>query len=198
MPHIQNTYREKLLNATVYFAKNVGKPSKLKIYKLLFFLDFQHFKETGRNVTDLTYLAMERGPVPVAFYSETQDNYVPADFERFLTIETFKSEETGKEGGIFRIKPKIVPDLTVFSPREKKILDNLVFIYKDVDANEISEISHLKNTPWDKTKREKGINTVIDYLLAIDRESPISIEEAKEQLESRKEMLENFPLQSNL
>jgi hypothetical protein len=43
---MNNTYREKILNAVLYFAKNVKYPSKVKIFKLLYFLDFIHYKET--------------------------------------------------------------------------------------------------------------------------------------------------------
>jgi len=55
----------------------------------------------------------------------------------------------------------------VFSPREKKILEDLVFMFKDVKAWEISEISHLANQPWDATKRERGENTLIEVKATI-------------------------------
>ena len=40
-------HREKLLNAIVYFANHTKSCGKTKLYKLLYYLDFTHFKETG-------------------------------------------------------------------------------------------------------------------------------------------------------
>ena len=65
---LNNTYRQKLLIAIIYFTKNVKKPSKVKIFKLLYFLDFKHFQQTGRNVTNLDYFALEFGPVPLLYF----------------------------------------------------------------------------------------------------------------------------------
>ena len=39
--------REKLIQAVNYFARNTRKFGKVKLYKLLYFLDFEHFKLTG-------------------------------------------------------------------------------------------------------------------------------------------------------
>jgi hypothetical protein len=48
---------EKLINSILYFIKKVKYPGKTKICKLLFNLDFTHFKETGKSVTGLNYYA---------------------------------------------------------------------------------------------------------------------------------------------
>ena len=49
-----NTYhREKLINAIIYFAQNTKYCGKIKLFKLLYFLDFWHFKQTGKSVTGL-------------------------------------------------------------------------------------------------------------------------------------------------
>jgi hypothetical protein len=34
----------------------------------------------------------------------------------------------------------------------------------------MTDASHLKNAPWDKTIKEKGENAEIDYMLALDDE----------------------------
>jgi uncharacterized phage-associated protein len=193
---LKNSYREKLLHAILYFSTHVKNPSKVKIFKLLYFLDFEHFKETGRSVTNLDYYAYDFGPVPKELYQEVGDNKPPIDFSPFLTIVPFKSEESGKEGGMFKAKQK--PNLSVFSPREQNILERLTEIFRDVDARLISDISHFKNHPWDKTIKEKGKFAKIDYVLAIDSESKVSLEDAVESMKERKEMLDNFPLKSTI
>ncbi len=189
--NLNNTYRKKLLNAVLYFAKKVKNPSKVKTFKLLYFLDFEHFRQTGRNVTNLDYYAYDFGPVPLEFYKEVCTNEVPKDFSDALTIAPFESEETGKKGGMFKAKRQ--PDLSVFSPREQRILEKLAFIFKEVDANTISDVSHFKNHPWDRTIKEKGPREKIDYTLALDDESPVSLEDALEAMRERDEMLKAFP-----
>ena len=67
---LNNIHREKLVNAIIYFAKKTKCPSLVKMFKLLFFLDFYHFKLTGRSVTNLDYFALPFGPVPTNFYDE--------------------------------------------------------------------------------------------------------------------------------
>lgn len=188
---INNSYRKKLLHAVLYFATKVKNPSKVKIFKLLYFLDFEHFRQTGRSVTNLDYFAYDFGPVPKDFYQEVGENEVPKDFADFMTILPFASEESGKKGGIF--KPKAKPNLAVFSPREQEILERLSFVFKDVDAKEISDISHFKNHPWDRTIKEKGKLAKIDYALALDSNTKVSLEEALEATSERLEMLKNFP-----
>ena len=64
--------REKLLNAIIFFAKNSSYLGKIKLWKLLYFLDFEHFKETGRSVTGMRYNAWPMGPVPVSLHNEVE------------------------------------------------------------------------------------------------------------------------------
>lgn len=194
---LHNTYRDKLLQAVLYFAKNVKNPSKVKIFKLLYFLDFEHFKQTGRSVTNLDYFAYDFGPVPKEFYQEISDNSVPKDFADYLTIVPFASEESGKKGGMFSAKPKAKLDTAVFTPREKKIIDNLSFIFKDVDAKLISDVSHFKNHPWDKTIKTKGKLAKIDYELALDSDAKVSLDDALRSSIERQEMLKAFPFQNH-
>lgn len=190
--HLNNTHREKLLNAILYFCKHTKKTSKLKVFKLLFLLDFKHFKQTGRSVTGLDYYAWERGPVPIELFKELKDaGGAPDDFRAKLNLVGFQSEYSEKKGEL--CVAKRAPDMSVFSPRETKLIDELSFIFKDADADDMSEISHLKNQPWDLTMRTKGNHAMIDYLLALDQEAKISKEDAEVTMREQKEILKAFP-----
>ncbi len=188
---LNNIYREKLLNAILFFAKKVKHPSRVKMFKLLYFLDFMHFKQTGRPVTNQKYYAWRYGPVPRDLWEELASGELPQDFKQYISIEPYKMEPD-KEG--FNFKARRNADLSVFSPREKEILENLVFVFKDATPTQLSEFSHLKNEPWDKTIKEKGEWALIDFLLALDKESLISEEEAEEIQKEREEMFKNFPV----
>ena len=73
---ISTHHREKLIHAIVFFAKKTRHCGKTKLFKLLYLLDFDHFRETGRSVTGLKYYAGEMGPVPVAL-AEEWDEFEP-------------------------------------------------------------------------------------------------------------------------
>lgn len=192
---LNNTYREKLLNAILYFSNNVSKPTKIKIFKLLYFLDFEHFYQTGKSVTTLEYFAFERGPVPRTLYKEIENNDIPRDFQNHFEIEQIETK-SGNLGNLFYSKHE--PDLSVFSPREKKIMFKLANYYKDFNADDMSEESHLKNHPWDITIREKGENTRIDYKLVLDNNSKINPAWVTQINNEREEVLNNFRLKNRI
>ena len=62
--------REKLLNAIIYFIANTKRCHTLKLFKLLYFLDFEHFRQTGQGVTGLRYVAWPKGPAPDELWRE--------------------------------------------------------------------------------------------------------------------------------
>ena len=78
--------REKLINAVLYFSQNTKFCGKTKLMKLLYFLDFMHFKQTGKSVTDLDYFAWEQGPVPKEFFEEI-NNTPKEDLNAIITIK---------------------------------------------------------------------------------------------------------------
>ena len=49
--------REKLLNAIIYFLRETKHCHTLKLFKLLNFADFEHFRQKGRTITGLEYRA---------------------------------------------------------------------------------------------------------------------------------------------
>ena len=79
--------REKLINAIIFFCTNTERCYKLKLMKLLYYLDFWHFKETGRPVTNQIYKAWKMGPVPQQIYKELSPEKLPTDIGEFLFVE---------------------------------------------------------------------------------------------------------------
>lgn len=190
-----NFYRVKLLNAILYFAHNTKRPNLTKLLKLLYLLDFTHFKETGYPSINLIYYAWEHGPVPKDFYEEVKDGNVPEDFiNKFAIIPGNRWEQDYPERKEYVFKPIEKPNTAVFTPRELRIIKNLCDIYRDATANQMSEITHLHNKPWYTTKKTKGLHQYIDYLLSIDDTSPLSVDEAREKLREHLEVLNNFGL----
>ncbi len=190
-----NIYRRKLLNAVLFFAKKTKHLSTTKLAKLLYFLDFDHFKQAGYPSIGLKYYAFQWGPVPREFWQEVKDGNVPEDFEGKLAMvpRIDKLDPSSTKGFEFRALSE--PDLSVFTPREKKILDRLADIYRDAKAWQISAVSHVPEQPWDITLKKSGENSLIDYLLAIDEKSEISLDDAKDSLKEYFEAIRNFGIE---
>jgi len=189
---MENYYRKKLLNAILYFAKNVRHANETKIFKLLNFFDFEHFRQTGYPAIGLEYYTFEWGPVPKEFWEKIKDGNVPDDFKKDLAIIKRQLDETNPEKLELLFRAISNPDLSIFSAREIDIIEKLSFIYKDSTASEMSLISHEEEKPWSITMAKKGKYQKIDYLLSIMDTSPISEDIAIEQLKEYFEMLNNF------
>lgn len=177
-------HREKLINAIIYFAKQTKHCGKTKLLKLLYFLDFYHFKQTAKSVTGLEYFAWEQGPVPKELFEELSGN-MKADLKDAISLASTEDFQ--------KIVPKKKFNEDYFTNREKKLLKDLSDVFRDAKAEEMVEVSHLRNEPWDKTLKEKGPRQKIDYMLSIDdEENSLSYNEAKERMEEITEMHQIF------
>jgi len=173
-----------LINAIIFFATHTKYCGKTKLLKLLYFLDFKHFKQTGRSVTGLDYFAWRMGPVPKDLFGELSDEMNPD-----LKAAIHKLSEEGFQ----KIRPKKQFDDQYFSLKEIKLLEEISFIFEDAKADDMVESTHLKNEPWDQTLKQKGEFKKIDYMLAVDSEIvSLSYEEAKERMQERSEMHKIF------
>ena len=74
----------------------------------------------------------------------------------------------------------------IFSERELNILKQVTDIFRDARAEQMVEVSHLKNHPWERTLKTKGSKKRIDYNLALDGSDdqldPEIIEERKKEI----------------
>lgn len=189
-----NIYRKKLLNAVLFFASNTKRVNLGKLSKLLYFLDFIHFNQAGYPSIGLKYYTFEKGPVPKDFWLEIRDADVPEDFKGKIGLIR-RTDDFAPNYKEVEIRALEKPDLSVFTQREIKILDDLAFVYKEATASDMSEVTHLPKQPWDITKREKGNNKPIDYLLSIGEESAVSMDDAADILKEYFEVVHNFGIE---
>lgn len=145
--------RQKLLSAIQYFVENTRSCGKVKLFKLLYFLDFEHFKETGRSVTGLEYFAWPKGPVPVALQNEFEEIEKRPDFGDRFKI----SKKPTKKGFSFNhIRPLREIDLGIFTKREFRIMKTLAETHYDQNADSMVESTHLENLPWHQVYTVEG------------------------------------------
>lgn len=176
--------REKLIQAISFFAHHTRKLGKTKLFKLLYFLDFEHFKQTGRSVTGLTYNAWPMGPVPVSLFNEIE---APS---KDLTDAVHIEKKSIQGGEMLKIAPKGDFSGSLFSKREMRLLTSLAKEYRDMTADEMIEATHLENLPWHQIYNKEGRKQAeIPYDLAVrSDERDFILRVAKE----RKELLESL------
>jgi len=154
--------REKLLNSILFFASKIKQISITQLMKFLSQLDYEHFKKTGTTVTGLTYYTYPQGDFSKDLNEEIKNmntdliNYVDikkigkGDFDSIIFIPKKKFEEK------------------YFTPRQLEILNNLIYIYKNSSATQMSKASHEKSKPWEITKLQKGMYEEIDFMSVIN------------------------------
>lgn len=186
-----NLTQEKIVNGIKYFVNNTNNVGRTKLFKLLFFWDFLYFKKYGKSITGYDYFTYPFGPVPKELFNQIIQDKLPSYLEdHFLFEEVKKDDDYDDQYKKFLIKPKRSQyDLSCFSQSEKEVLEEVTFIYKEATASQMTEITHLPKTPWHKTKVDKGMDALIDYVLALDEQSSLTPEEALERLRIQKELI---------
>jgi uncharacterized phage-associated protein len=157
--------RDKLLNAIIYFVSNTKRCHTLKLFKLLNFLDFEHFRQTGFGVTGLEYRAWEKGPVPTRLWQE-MTKAPREDLHRALSIVQMKDDLTGAPGKRV-LKPRAEFDKSYFSKRELEIMEALAMIFEEIGGEDMSDFSHYRRLPWRRVYgKGEGKGQPIPYELA--------------------------------
>jgi uncharacterized phage-associated protein len=146
--------REKLLNAIIYFFGATNHCHTLKLFKLLNFADFEHFRQTGRTIFNLDYRALPKGPVPTKLYDEIKRGG-DEDLKGAVSLFPVKDEITD---ALLRrdLKARAKFDKHYFSKRELKIIELVAEFFRDLKAEDMSEFSHRKGEPWRAVFGAKG------------------------------------------
>lgn len=160
--------REKLINAILFFAERTRYCGKIKLIKLLYLLDFEHYRQTGRSVTGLDYHAWQMGPVPIDFYAEWDD--LPADMEAAVEIRPERVVDYVRE----TVVPKRAFDDLHFTRRELGIMKTLAERFRDDYSKPMVNVTHDEKGPWATIWDEgRGRNARIPFTLAVPGEGGI-------------------------
>lgn len=164
---IVSRHREKTLHAMIYFINATKHAHTLKLFKLLNFLDFEHFRQTGWTVTGLEYSALPQGPVPMDLWRELKDG-VKEDFASVIAVTDDKDSVTGKT--LRRdLKPRVAFKKNLFSKREISIMERLVEFFRETKGDDMSEFSHYRKLPWRKVfKNGEGDKKPIPFELSFE------------------------------
>lgn len=171
-----NISLKKLKAIILYFSVNTKFLGKVKLMKLIYFLDFMHLKKYGRPITFDNYVNLEHGPIPSTI--KNLIDYLDEDYENSSLNDIIKIQKLGRPSG--KTMTKFIPsrdfrdaDKKILSESEFEILEKVAKKFKDSTSDQIEEASH-KEAPW----RETEYLDPIPYTLAAkDKDSSVTEEE---------------------
>ena len=178
---LKSRNREKLINVAVFFAAHTHHCGKIKLIKLLYLLDFEHFRQTGVSVTGLEYRAMRMGPVPMELYQEW--DAPETDFAEAIDIIPEKVVDFVRES----VHPKRPFDDSHFTRRELRLMADLAERFRDDFSKPMINVTHAERGPWAAIwDNGHGNLERIPYALAIRSEDPHAevVREAAVELEA--------------
>lgn len=156
--------RDRVINAVLFFAQKTKYCGKIKLFKLLYLLDFEHFRQTGKSVTGYEYEAWKFGPVPASLMEEWEQ------FEPDLNgLVHIISEQV-----IDYVRQTVKPNEGIefsddgFSPRQLRIMNQLAKQYALTRSPTMIDVTHVINGAWDKVwNKGEGARKPIPYEMAI-------------------------------
>ena len=115
---------------------NVGETV---LYKLLYFIDFDHYERYEEQLIGATYKKNAYGPTPLEF-RKVAERMIEAGELQKLPDKFFSYPQT-------KYLPLRRPDLSLLSGREIELIDRVLDRLSDMTAAQISEYSH-QDVPW--------------------------------------------------
>ncbi len=161
---VNNFDPKKLKNVILYILeKCAGKPNlgETVLYKLLYFIDFDNFEINNKPISGLDYIHLQYGPAPVA----SQYSSVIETMKTNQELKIIISDYYGLR--IKRYINLIGHDIDSLSPKETKVIDEVIGSLSNMSASQIEEYSH-GDAPWRITKDKE----LISYNLVFERQTP--------------------------
>ena len=123
-----------------YIAENVSNLFKVKLMKMLWYVDAFSYKLNGCAMTGMVYRHNTMGALPVGHYS-------------LMNLEKLNvhEEESYNYEAMLHVYPTKGMDYSILSADEKKIIDKVIKKFKDYKAKDIIEYMH-KEKAYIETK----------------------------------------------
>jgi len=145
-PEIRINIPQKKLRAfkeiLLYVLNKVGaKPNigETVIYKLLYFIDFDHYERYEEQLIGASYKKNKYGPTPMEF-RKVVEKMVEAEEIVRVADKYFNYPQT-------KYLPRRKPDLSGLSAAAKEVIDHVLDRLSDMNAAQISDYSH-HDVPW--------------------------------------------------
>lgn len=139
---------DKIAATVRYFLSALGPVFVTKMNKLLFYVDFIHYRNHGYGITGVSYRALQFGPVP-----ENWGNI-------YSTLPGVSMEEyvypSGQSG--IQLECADTTDISPLNERETSTVDRVCRLFSAMNAGEISAVSHLEKAWTDNCENHSEIS----------------------------------------
>ncbi len=128
---------EKLEELILYIAtRNRGDNTfgSTRLAKVLFWSDFERFRQTGDAITGAPYIKMPYGPIPNGF----NDFLKSLEGGRLLRLEEYPWEKGAQKRPIALREP----NMELFTPDEIALVDQIIAEHWGKSASDVSDRSH--------------------------------------------------------
>ncbi len=148
-----NIQMHTILNMMKYFAANTKYCHLLKMMKLIYLSDVKSLRENDDIISGIQFKKWKKGPVADKLYFDLINNRLWSKWGVKIIKEEFNPniDESPGFSYYFKFKDNDFND-EWFSENQLKIMKDIVFIYKDIRSEDISDITHEKSTingyPW--------------------------------------------------
>lgn len=134
--------KDKIANVLIFFINGSNKDfnDKLKLNKLLFYIDFVNYKLFGFSITGLSYRAIDYGPVPT-FYDNI---YTYFENEGIISSKWIK-DAVGAAKETFETQAAF--DAKLFTPEELIVIEGIRETFKNTSSWDLVDLSH-KERGW--------------------------------------------------
>lgn len=151
-------YRELIL----FLAEKMSGVGKLKLNKLLYYIDFDHFEKHEKSVTGEEYVRWEKGPVPSHLKA------IVKKMEEYGDIQTYTQKMSGDLRDKRCLRPLRPHNPNVFTVQELETICEVLEKWRYHSGTEMMHATH-GDPPYLATAKDQ----VIDYNLVFYRQ-PIS------------------------
>lgn len=150
---------EKFAELVLFFFGQLNNLFKVKLLKLLFYCDFQHYRLTAQAITGQRYRAIQHGPVPQEYGQRLQemvrDELLTASFH-----ESLVQSDNGSPVLVYKSKRKA--NLEVFSESERQVIEQVYQKLGKKSRVELESLSHTERA-WKENKAQHGQISYQEY-----------------------------------
>ena len=112
-----------------------NKITKTKLAKLMYLCDFAFYAQTGRSISNAQYLKLERGPVPLEYFS---------CLDTLRDVKKITVEKKGKAEMLTLVKND---EQICLSADERKLVKKVCDKWRESSTAEIVKFTH-NQIPW--------------------------------------------------
>ena len=141
----------------------------IKLFKIMYFAQREYLATNGLCIVEDTFKARPKGPVPALTYKVVKlaENKLKPDAESNDLSVFLSSIEVGADQIVHAVKE---PDMDYISKMEKKEIDKTIARYRNMESEDLSQLSH--DDAYNKVKGlmeddpQKDVMTTIDIARA--------------------------------